>query len=378
MKLQQERDIRDHLGKLPNDLKDAYDDIYRDMNESERRIVDRAFQWVMCSSKPLSTSVLLPAVCQDVEDDSIQPVDDLDEDLLLEYCRNLLVIDSNREVWIPSHLSVIEYVENHLWSSLRAHQLVASVCLKLLNCPTYYNNGEDGELGNAKMDPKYNSSQCDISPYSDFYDLRDYAVHHWMTHIQKCEDTDINERVCSLLKQFLGSPAESSFAYQSWHMSISKSTGVISEFRTEDFEPTSLASFAICAFGFYTILSPWWEDRWEICMHKNVLGGSLLQLAVVGNSAPVCARLSKWGARVDEQIEDSPYYRYGCLLGLAASHSNREVVKVLLQSGADANTLPHVGNYGSALIVAAISGNYEVAKLLLESGADIRASINRK
>jgi hypothetical protein len=47
--------IRDRLGKLPKDLKVAYDEIYYAISKDERHLADRAFQLVMCSREPLST-----------------------------------------------------------------------------------------------------------------------------------------------------------------------------------------------------------------------------------------------------------------------------------------------------------------------------------
>ena len=73
----QEEHIRERLGKLPKDLKDAYDEIYNGMSEREKQVANRAFQWVMCSRTPLPTTILLSAVCQDLDHDTIQPVRDL-------------------------------------------------------------------------------------------------------------------------------------------------------------------------------------------------------------------------------------------------------------------------------------------------------------
>ena len=117
--LLQEEHIRERLGKLPKDLKDAYDEIYNGISEREKQVANRAFQWAMCSSVPLPTSIFLLAVCRGLDHDTIQPIGDLDEDILLEYCHNLLVIDSSRGVWVPSHLSVVEYFEQHHWSHPR-------------------------------------------------------------------------------------------------------------------------------------------------------------------------------------------------------------------------------------------------------------------
>jgi len=51
-------------------------------------------------------------------------VDDLTEDLILAIS---WFIDHNRNVWVSSHLSMIEYFENHLWGQKQANGLVAMV-----------------------------------------------------------------------------------------------------------------------------------------------------------------------------------------------------------------------------------------------------------
>jgi hypothetical protein len=51
----------------------------------------------------------------------------------------------------------------------------------------------------AQIDPKYNSLQYDISRHREFYNLTDYALHYWMTHIQKCEKASINEKIIERL-----------------------------------------------------------------------------------------------------------------------------------------------------------------------------------
>ena len=43
--LLQEEHIRERLGKLPKDLKDAYDEIYNGISEREKQVANRAFQW---------------------------------------------------------------------------------------------------------------------------------------------------------------------------------------------------------------------------------------------------------------------------------------------------------------------------------------------
>src|ERR1700734_1595385 len=107
-----ERVIRDRLGKLPKDLEKAYDEIYANIKAQDERVVqiaNRAFQWIMCSCTPLSRTELIAAVCQDPEMDTINSVDDMDLDIVLSACHNLLVVDPQLQVCRFSHLSVQEY-----------------------------------------------------------------------------------------------------------------------------------------------------------------------------------------------------------------------------------------------------------------------------
>ena len=232
-----EKDIRSRLGKLPEGLKDAYDELYdriQARSESERRIADSAFQWVMCACAPLTTEELLPAVCQDINHDTFKsPGEDIDEDLVLELCHNFLTIDPTRGVWVPSHLSVIEYFENHRWSQKQANCLAASVCLLLLNDPAY--NGQEDSSGNRAS-----------------YGFYIYARHHWMTHVKNYgEEGIINDRLSALVKRFLGSPSDSSVAYRQWHAMIGgemykdiprSSFYDVYPFSLSDLEPSSSAT----------------------------------------------------------------------------------------------------------------------------------------
>ncbi|PGH14627.1 hypothetical protein AJ79_02962 [Helicocarpus griseus UAMH5409] len=259
--LQQEKPIRVRLGKLPSDLKHAYDEIFNGMDEVEREVAGRAFQWIMCACSPLSSDELLPAVCQ-VGDGTLQDTDDLDEDILLKYCHNLLIIDPTRGVWVPSHLSVIEYCETHLWSQLQANCFVASVCLSLLNNNPLYDVYEDDE----------NAAENFLSPSHESFNFYFYVAHHWMFHVRRCEDwEDGSRRLSHMLERFFGSPTQSAPAYRQWmrfleydmsSMAMEKASPSLffgSPFHIKDLDPHTPA-FAICALGLYTTLPNWWID----------------------------------------------------------------------------------------------------------------------
>jgi ankyrin repeat protein len=368
--LKQERTIRDQLGKLPKDLKATYDEIYYSMPQSEREIADRAFQWVMCSNAPLTSEILLPAVCQDPEDDTTNPVDDLDQELLLEYCHNMLVIDPYRGVWVPSHLSVIEYLESHIWKPHEANRLVASVCLSILNDTSWYDSEDEWEQESVE-------STSMVLDYS-FDLLRYYARQNWISHVRSCQYLGSNDRISNLLKRFLGSPMESGIGYQKWYDTLRYDGDhpryqFIYPFATfqenympREIEPISSASYGICAFGLYDFLSDWFDIPWVEYRSKNSCCRSLLQLAAISGSHPICERLINWGVDVNEHLEDEDY---GNALVAAVAQGHKKVVKLLIESGADVNAQVNAVS-GNALAAAVSRDQPEVSQLLLDAKAD--------
>jgi hypothetical protein len=265
--LPRERDIRKHLGKLPKSLNTAYNEIYAQVQAQEGsapEIANRAFQWVMCSYIPLSSAELVAAVCQDPETDTVDPVD-IDINVILVACNNLLVVDQRSGVCQFSHLSVQEYFENHHWNQSQANGLIAKVCLSLLNDPIL-----------QKLDPQSaNEDTCIAAALAqrasfeiviqEQQDRNDgimnivrYASLHWAIHIQRYGEEIIDERLAKLLKQFLGSMNESGPAYKSWHRIFKELSADMHDDHVllrDKLVPTSLASFAICAYGFHKILS---------------------------------------------------------------------------------------------------------------------------
>jgi ankyrin repeat protein len=59
----------------------------------------------------------------------------------------------------------------------------------------------------------------------------------------------------------------------------------------------------------------------------------------------------------------------------AGYRGNREVVQLLVESGADVNAQFVLGRYSSALAAARNWGHDEVTRLLIELGADVNAPL---
>ncbi|RMZ74751.1 hypothetical protein DV737_g5777, partial [Chaetothyriales sp. CBS 132003] len=130
-----EEAARNRLGGLPPDLETAYTEIYdkiKKRDENDRVLAERAFMWVMSACTPLSREQLLSAIRVNPDLDAIDLASTITAPSLLDLCNNLLVLDSQQDVWRFSHLSVAEYFEKNHWDLVQSHYNAAKVCLKLL------------------------------------------------------------------------------------------------------------------------------------------------------------------------------------------------------------------------------------------------------
>jgi len=359
--LSRERDIRERLGKLPDTLNKAYDEIYsqiQDQKGSSCDIANRAFQWIMYSRDPLSPDELVAAACQDPETEDVDNID-IDIDTVLGACCNLLVVDQQLKICKFSHLSVQEYLENHHWSYAKSNALIAKVCLTLLNHPIYQLQDID---------------DIDEGFSSDASCLLTYARFHWATHVQEYGESDIDSHLVSRLKKFLGSLNESSPAYQNWYSSIEKHFASDRSFYFgmplyriyKELSPSSRSILSISVFGFHAVISDWWTVASVYVEQTNCKGTTPLQLASIGGFIAVIQELTGREADVNAQGGS-----FGSALYEASYRGHEMVVRLLLEKGADVNAKG--GKYGSALQAASDDGHEMVVRLLLDKGADVNA-----
>lgn len=343
--LPRERDIRNRLGKLPETLEEAYDEIYARIcaqKGSAPDIANRAFQWVMCSCTPLSPGELVAATCQDPETDIIEPAD-IKITFILAACHNLLVVDQELGICRLSHLSVQEYFEKRPGCQSQANGLVAKVCLVMLN------------------EPVTSTTMSGIVPYARL---------HWPTHIQRHSEGRIDSRLIALLKQFLGSMDESGPAYRRWHKTITKFLEDRESYKFplhgiyKELIPVSIIWLGICSFGFHEILPDWWKTGPTDVNQQNHNGKPLLQLAAIGGFISVIEELLKRGADIDLMDGNGV-----TALHWAAGHGNEAVVKLLLDKGAEIDIRNRHGR--TPLSWTARYGNDGVVKLLLDKGAEL-------
>lgn len=190
LKLRTEADIESRLGKLPVGLKKAYDEIYaRNAEHQHAKIfLDRACMWVMSACRLLHSSELLSAIQVDPRLGTIDLPVDFTESELLDVCENLLVLDSQRRVWMFSHLSVQEYFEGSHFYLWQAHCNIAKVCLKLLI-------NTDESLPD-ESEAETSGSAHDVEPQDMFnpaHPLQQYILHHWAIHVRTYDEQMVKE-----------------------------------------------------------------------------------------------------------------------------------------------------------------------------------------
>ncbi|KAI9781928.1 MAG: hypothetical protein M1816_002151 [Peltula sp. TS41687] len=399
LELPRENDIRLRLGKLPNGLKKAYDEIYENIRHkpgSSLEIAERAFQWVMCSEIPLPPVRLLAAICQDPATDKLNAVD-IGIDVVLNACSNLLIVDPQLQVCRFSHLSVQEYLEDHRLKPVKAHNLIARVCLRALS---------DDNLNRYGLKL---SQECQVLERhqdenidSELSELLEYIRLYWPVHVQRCEEAEDLEQLTTLLMNFLGSMNESERAYRRWHkaltlMDFQKKNNTPAYTAETELKPSSLTSLAICYFGFYRVLWSWWDLSSLNINQCNDDGTPLLTLSALKGFLPICQKLVELGVNVNHRggtfenaLQAASYTgnkkivelllakgadinmqggRYGNALQAASYWGDKETVELLLAKGADINM--QGGVYGNALQAASSRGNKEIVELLLDRGADI-------
>ena len=358
LELETAPDIEQKLGRLPDELKGAYREIYAKVAKSKhaKALVDRACMWVMCAYEPLTTVELIGAICIDPDDNTFRLTCEVDEDLLLRLCKYLLILDSQRKVWRFSHLSVAEYFEDNNLGRPQAHCHAAKVCLKLL-IEAYKEPSEARDIFHPK------------------HQLQFYSRNYWIGHVQTQEGQEADTVLADQLKAFLGSPGESSLEYREWHRRVFSDpygrapTSVLYNINSEDISPENASIFAICRFSFYTLLSDWWGKVEIAISQTNKRGDNLLALAAMGGCRPICKALLERGIHINTQSQYS-----GSTLAAAVAYSGEtEILKFLIQEGkADVNMLLQYGEYGSALAAAAHSEKTEIIKFLAQEGkADV-------
>ncbi|KAJ5995390.1 hypothetical protein N7481_002367 [Penicillium waksmanii] len=319
-------DKLDEQGGVPV-LADVYDDIY-DINTPEpedRQVAERALKWVMCCERPLNIDMMVKAVsyydCEGNVDEQVTV------DYILDICSNFIIVDHNHMVQF-AHLSVREYLMNDTklnYTNIDANIQVAKTTLVYLTACSTDSTGPSSNAKTGKRD-----------------DLLEYAILYWPHHcswllLQEEKDASLHK----LLSEFLAAnPPSDGFllCLDTWPELLPEIENWEErrklEFRmVASLSPSKSPVFTACRWGFQEAVQGVISSGFDLSERNNA-----------GNTA----------------------------LSVAAQADRMEVMKLLLENGADPNT---TGEVDGVTPLHLVYYDIDKVKLLAEHGADITRAV---
>jgi hypothetical protein len=308
-----EEDVLEELQQLPQELRASYDLIYDQIcraGAKSHRVAEISLKWLLIAQRPLSTTEFMAAVSVD----SMGRHTPLSNNKLIDVCCNLIVVDTELNIFRFAHLSVREYLEHREEYALyRTHAVAAERCISTL-------------ITNSKISIEMST---DLMQQNDI--LRQYATLYWAAHTELCGKDFRNGALKDGFTRFLMqghsmSPwfAQWTIAVESVYNSLDWDDPMKDRLR-ETLSSPSMSLFTACVFGFF-----------EVVEHLSRYSNNDL------NS------LNASGA---------------CGLHLASQYGHLDTVRTLLAKGVDVQTKDTSG--GTALVRAASSGHLTVVQLLL-------------
>ncbi|GLA91874.1 hypothetical protein AtubIFM57143_006527 [Aspergillus tubingensis] len=317
--------ILECLKTLPETLEDTYEGLLKEIERKpphDRDLALRAFKWVLAAREPLPREALLEAIRINPDSMDTKLCASISADALLALCRNLLVIDSERDVWRVSHLSVAEYFElRKSWTAAVTNLMVGKACLLFMLSEAWNETTHKFPRYQWEETPEWSCFTRTFIYYISFF---------WPTHIAILnptgESTEVFSPVVELLERFLGAPQDSSAQYRIW-----------AQWYGEGLSPPKYSILAVCRFGFHQLSDSWWNNG-ELNLASTNLHGRTYVL-------------------------------------LAAEYGHIQILRILLAKGGTVGIQggPDDTSKFTPLIMAAYYGHIEVARFLLK---DAKADVN--
>ena len=401
-------DFKKALGELPSELAGLYDIIHSQIERTEpygQKVAIRTLSWLLCSQRLLSAEELVAAVY--ILDDDVSSDSDDDpefkavgspKDDILRLCRNLVVFDSEQEIFRFAHQSVPEYLMNlSQYTILEQHVLAAERCLEIYSTkslqdfttrqhkrqnatlkiyaeiywPVHYKYAENStsvELKNKFL--RFTGQTQGVSPpYVEWRSdiLQKYGSgHSWDidTHVHLDADDHLSRTILLAASHpdiLLG--LASAFGFQSFLEALQPSSTEVNEYLAIYDTTHTLLSFA-ASEGHNHVVQLLLDNGADV----NALNGLALQEAALRGHTQVLETLLDQGS-ID--TNDLPRF-LGRDLPLACAGGHVSTVQLLLERAADVN--PQNRYCGRALSTAVKYDRDSIVQLLLDHGADVNAS----
>ena len=343
--------LRKQLKCLPATLPQTYERILLNIEENYSHYVLKLLQWLTYSKQPLSLLELAEVVATDEDEDPrFNPERRFPEpeDILL-MCSSLVATTEEKDyslwnVWREgfdiesvvkvklAHFSVKEYlvssqIMNGDAGKYSIQEIDANVRIAR-DCLSYILYFTEDIPGPASHEYQFFSDQS----FSDF-PLARYATQEWQRHARV--GGKINEE--SMMELIMELFTSDGNAFSSWCLG-----------QFQQYNGNVFSSWCLGKFQRYNES----ETPLYYASKLNLLG--------------VAKRLITMGVDVNACSG-----RYSNALCVASSKGHTEIVKLLLEKGADTDSLKHDWNKGSAIYHASVIGHDVIVRLLLDAGAEV-------
>ncbi|KAJ7059443.1 hypothetical protein C8F01DRAFT_1295268 [Mycena amicta] len=367
------RDLQDTLNSLPTTLDATYAQILSRIHPRNKPHARRLFNWLAFSFHPLHFKELAQVLAINFmddahatfEEDCIEPDP---KEAILRVCLSLVQITTDGTVQF-AHFSVKEFFLSERINSVpsislfqieaeKAHTIIAASCLAYLLWAGHTITIDGDKL---KIQDQYPLIQCSIE-FADYTQLNRVS-------------SNVHDMLVSLF-------IENTPPWMLWaSLTHDRDT------------PAGSPVYWAAHLGYCDVIQLLCQQGADISADHGFLGNTL-QAASFRGHLEVTRMLLKYGADVIVNKQVVPYrmsysrnsnallwprgkhFRinigdYGNALQAASDGGHPDIVRLLLEHGADVNM--QGGHDGNALQAASHSGHLDVVRLLLEHGADVNA-----
>ncbi|KAJ7142814.1 ankyrin repeat-containing domain protein, partial [Mycena epipterygia] len=373
---QGDSELIEFLENFPNDLFGMYDRLLRPIRQEDLIYVGGVLRWLVFSREPPTLDQLADAVSFDFSDPAhFTYTPDWRPDsgrVILKWLEGLVVVnddsESGRSQVVLAHSSVQDYVLSPHFTTTFGYDLSASLSQTFIaqTCISYLSN--DRSLINTHPSP-----------------LAVYAMKYWCQHLLQGHDhSALFSGAMALLQLYEGIGVLSSplhFCCREGYID-----GVRGFLTTgADVNAEAGSALRVASAGGHTEIVRLLLDASADMNAADQENGTALQAASGGGWTEVVRVLLDAGADVNALAGE-----YGSSLQIASSRGHRDIVRNLLENGADVNavvrersargpglqrgrrtTSIYALKFGSALWVASSMGHREIVRMLLEHGADV-------
>jgi ankyrin repeat protein len=341
-------DMEDVLAHLSHDLPEAFEETIariQHLPEGRKGLGIKTLLWVSHSTRLLTVSELVEALSikpgQSAPNRKYQP----SPKLVLECCQGLINIDPESMFVRPAHYSIQEYLVRHSDTIFpRAQAEIATTCLTYLLFDEFQAGPCHGERS--------------MHPRMEAHPLLFYAAYSGCTH---SKNAGLDPTTRDITNKFLNSPGALASANQAIRYGMNYREEYWSHEESSSLTPLHFASW----FGLRDIVCRYLECETVAINIRSKMGTTPLILAASKGHAEIVKMLMERGA--DPNLANW----YGNALHCAAESGECGAILALIQHGMDPNTRTNFSR--TALHCTTDNDHTKAAETLIANGADVDA-----